>query len=178
MLYLVQIQRKRLSPTLSLTLLAVQRGNKLWAKVSPPTTINTTFNTQLKDDTLALAELSKERQVLKLNDAALTLPDLLHSYSVWLIKFSDIQKEAEKEVELWRTSLETQARELSDRANKIAAREENVTEREENVTEQEIQVTRAIAHTKEWEAKIDTARVALAAEWEKLKAEQRNHAKQ
>ena len=162
MLYLAQIQRKRLSSGIELTLLAVQRGSKLWAKVSPTQTINATFNTPLKDDTLALAELSSSRTVLKLIDAAITLPDLLHSYSLRLIKFSSQQKE----VELWRGSLEIQARELSDRANIIAAREENL-------TEQEIRVTRAIAHTKNWEAKVNTARELLQAEWESVRLEQK-----
>lgn len=167
MLYLVQIQRKRLSSLLNLQLLAVQRGSKLWAKLTPAETINTTFNTPLKDDTLALAELNPSRQIIKLTDAASTLPDLLHSYSLRLLKFSEQQKE----VELWPGSLELQARTLSDRQNKIAAREEDL-------TEQEIRVALAIARTKEWEVKIDKARHQLAAEWEKLRAEQQSNAEQ
>lgn len=162
MLYLAQIARRwnKRKRTATLNLLAVQRGQS-WTLIDLQT-IETEDAGAFSDQDMALVEVSANRKILKVLDAAVELPKILDALSkrLYLLEQSLVQQE--EEWELRRHSLKVQAQELSARKNSLDAREEQL-------KLEELATTKALNEAKEWAGKLQRARAKLQSEWESLK---------
>lgn len=113
MLYLAQVEKRNLVVRgCRIRLLAMQRSSKLWTRLTEPEIVVVSIDSVAVNDDLIFVQLDGKRRVIKTTAAIATLPDILHDLSSRLLKCH----EQEKEIELWRESLEYQARELAERA--------------------------------------------------------------
>lgn len=127
MLYLALVQRPPLKLP-QLQLLAVERKYKLWQQLDSTETITIGLDaTKLANNKLALAELTPTREVIKITDGAVALPQILHRLSVQVFKLLKL----EKEIDDWKDSLQYQSAQLNDRACALDVREELVKVQEE-----------------------------------------------
>ncbi|MEN9238873.1 MAG: hypothetical protein Q6K80_11710, partial [Thermostichus sp. DG_1_6_bins_120] len=114
MLYLARVHKKGLFGQAELQLLAYQTPDRVWSAVRRPELLTCKEASAYNVGVLLLVEVSEERQVQHLEEAAIKLVEMLHSLSQAgsLIDLS--------EIESWRQSLTRQSQELSRREAEIA----------------------------------------------------------
>lgn len=161
MLYLAQVIRRNFKARIGLKLLAIQRSEQLW-EICDAQVVETEETMGVNDRDLVLLEISVNRKILKVFDAASELPIILDNLSKRTIAAENRCKEQEDEWELRKTSLQTQSQELGERRNELDAREEQL-------KLQELRATQSIARAMKWESHLQQARVKLQDEWETLK---------
>ncbi|MFM5892583.1 MAG: hypothetical protein ACKOQS_30535, partial [Dolichospermum sp.] len=115
MLYLAELQKLKtglLSVTgkTELKLIACQHNEQNWSPVPKEVIVSNETN-KLNHGALVLVELSANRQIQRIEEANLTLVNILQNFSRQLARF----KLKESEIDQWKYSLRIQAEELNRR---------------------------------------------------------------
>ncbi len=125
MLYLAEFNKPIVGKP-SLKLLAKQPQQDTWQPVNEeeiqidgraPSDLN-----RFSSGSLVLAEISSNRQVTRLNEAARQLVTYLHNFS----RLQDKAKSQEEEIETWKQSLTFQSQELNRREMELESQEEEI----------------------------------------------------
>ncbi|EGK86938.1 hypothetical protein D0A34_20105 [Microcoleus vaginatus PCC 9802] len=182
MLYLAEVQKQRSGFGLGggkaeLKLLACQRGEHNWSAVPGDDAIPVEEANKFNDGTLVLVELSANKQVQRIQEAARQLVSILQNFS----RLQDKFKDKEEEIEQWKASLTFSSQELNRREMEMQAREEQLAQMEEELERleaqrSEIENTRDEANRLREE--VDRSRVEIETAWEQLRGEQQRVAQQ
>ncbi|MEG3937200.1 pilus motility taxis protein HmpF [Microcoleus sp. S36b_A3] len=182
MLYLAEVQKQRSGFGLGggkaeLKLLACQRGEHNWSAVPGDDAIPVEEANKFNDGTLVLVELSANKQVQRIQEAARQLVSILQNFS----RLQDKFKDKEEEIEQWKASLTFSSQELNRREMEMQAREEQLAQMEEELERleaqrSEIENTRDEANRLRDE--VDRSRVEIETAWEQLRGEQQQVATQ
>ncbi|TAE97473.1 MAG: hypothetical protein EAZ79_10835 [Oscillatoriales cyanobacterium] len=140
MLYLAEVQKQRSGFGLGggkaeLKLLACQRGEHNWSAVPGDDSIPVEEANKFNDGTLVLVELSANKQVQRIQEAARQLVSILQNFS----RLQDKFKDKEEEIEQWKASLTFSSQELNRREMEMQAREEQLAQMEEELERLEAQ---------------------------------------
>jgi hypothetical protein len=129
MLYLARVHKKGLFGQGELQLLARQAEGGVWTPLRQPEWVTCKEAGPYNIGVLLLVELSEERQVQRVEEAAMKLVEMLHNLSRThsLVDLS--------EIESWRQSLTRQSQELSRREAEVAARQEQLQQWENRLRE-------------------------------------------
>ncbi|MFS8856574.1 hypothetical protein NW851_05645 [Synechococcus sp. H55.7] len=129
MLYLARVHKKSLFGQGELQLLARQAEEGVWIPLRQPEWVTCKDAGPYNVGVLLLVELSEQRRVERLEEAAMKLVEMLHSLSQTrsLVDLS--------EIESWRQSLTRQSQELSRREAEVAARQEQLQQWEARLRE-------------------------------------------
>lgn len=166
MLYLVNIQRPLLAQTIELRLLAVERKYGLWSAIASPESITVPVDkTSLGNNKLALVEISAAREVIRITDAVLVLPSILHNLSLRVFKLL----KQDQEIREWRESLEYQSVELNNRACALDAGEETLKVEQEKLAALEAELSDLLQD----KAEVERSRIALSTALEAVRLEQK-----
>lgn len=124
MLYLAELSKPLGFAKSSLQLLAKQQQDNTWVAVNEESiTLDGRIAQEagrFKDGALVLAEVSGNRQVTRISEAARQVVTYLQSFS----QLQQKVRSQEEEIENWRKSLTFQAQELTRREMELAAQEE------------------------------------------------------
>ncbi|WP_293125863.1 pilus motility taxis protein HmpF [Microcoleus sp. bin38.metabat.b11b12b14.051] len=182
MLYLAEVQKQRSGFGLGggkaeLKLLACQRGEHNWAAVPGDDAIPVEEANKFNDGTLVLVELSSNKQVQRIQEAARQLVSILQNFS----RLQDKFKDKEEEIEQWKASLTFSSQELNRREMEMQAREEQLAQMEDELERleaqrSEIENTRDEANRLRDE--VDRSRTEMEMAWEQLRGEQQQVAAQ
>ncbi|MCC3406680.1 MAG: hypothetical protein JGK17_14020 [Microcoleus sp. PH2017_10_PVI_O_A] len=182
MLYLAEVQKQRSGFGLGggkaeLKLLACQRGEHNWSAVPGDDSIPVEEANKFNDGTLVLVELSANKQVQRIQEAARQLVSILQNFS----RLQDKFKDKEEEIEQWKASLTFSSQELNRREMEMQAREEQLAQMEEELERleaqrSEIENTRDEANRLREE--VDRSRTEMETAWEQLRGEQQQVAQQ
>ena len=131
MLYLARVDRKGLFGQAELQLLAQQGEKGVWTPLRPAERITLKEAASYNVGVLLLVELAEDRQVQRLEEAAMKLVEMLHSLSqaYSLVDWTEIEN--------WRLSLTRQSQELSRREAEVAARQEQLQQWEAQLRQQQ-----------------------------------------
>ncbi|MEG4501467.1 hypothetical protein QUB05_30380 [Microcoleus sp. F10-C6] len=135
MLYLAQVQKKKILGDLGLQLLACQNADDTWAMLFEETVltlppdfaqnqINSATNL-LNEGMLLLANVDENSQVVDIQSATDWVLELVEKYLTTGFTPDFLQQEAQK-AEDWRQSLTLQSQELSRRLIEVEARREQI----------------------------------------------------
>jgi chromosome segregation ATPase len=181
-LYLAEVQKQRSGFGLGggkaeLKLLACQRGEHNWSAVPGDDAIPVEEANKFNDGTLVLVELSANKQVQRIQEAARQLVSILQNFS----RLQDKFKDKEEEIEQWKASLTFSSQELNRREMEMQAREEQLAQMEEELERleaqrSEIENTRDEANRLREE--VDRSRAEMETAWEQLRGEQQQVAQQ
>jgi chromosome segregation ATPase len=181
-LYLAEVQKQRSGFGLGggkaeLKLLACQRGEHNWSAVPGDDAIPVEEANKFNDGTLVLVELSANKQVQRIQEAARQLVSILQNFS----RLQDKFKDKEEEIEQWKASLTFSSQELNRREMEMQAREEQLAQMEEELERleaqrSEIENTRDEANRLREE--VDRSRAEMETAWEQLRGEQQQVAHQ
>lgn len=126
MLYLAELSKPIGFAKSSLQLLAKQQQDNTWVAVNEESiTLEGRIAQEagrFKDGSLVLAEISGNRQVARISEAARQLVTYLQNFSQLQLR----ARSQEEEIEVWKQSLTFQAHELKRREMDLAAQEEEV----------------------------------------------------
>lgn len=126
MLYLAELSKPIGFAKSSLQLLAKQQQDNTWVAVNEESiTLEGRIAQEagrFKDGSLVLAEISGNRQVARISEAARQLVTYLQNFSQLQLR----ARSQEEEIEVWKQSLTFQAHELTRREMELAAQEEEV----------------------------------------------------
>ncbi len=120
MLYLARVSKKSLFGQAELQLLAYQMPDQSWSLVRKQETLTSKEANAYNTGVLVLVEVSENRQVQRVEEAAMKLVEMLHRLSQ-AGRLMDLS-----EIESWRQSLTRQSQELSRREAEVAARQEQL----------------------------------------------------
>ncbi|MCJ2542193.1 hypothetical protein [Thermostichus vulcanus] len=131
MLYLARVYKKGLFGQAELQLLAYQTPDRIWSAVRKPETVTSSEASAYNVGVLLLVEVSEERRVQRVEEAAMKLVEMLHSLSQ-AGSLMDLS-----EIESWRQSLTRQSQELSRREAEVAARQDQLEQWEINLRQRQ-----------------------------------------
>ncbi len=131
MLYLARVHKKGLFGHADLQLLAQQTPDRVWSPLRKPELITSSDASPYNIGVLLLVELSEDRRVRRLEEAAMKVVEMLHSLSQTR-SLTDLS-----EIESWRQSLTRQSQELSRREAEVAARQDQLQQWENNLREKQ-----------------------------------------
>ncbi|MCF2970637.1 hypothetical protein L1047_05435 [Synechococcus sp. Nb3U1] len=131
MLYLARVHKKGLFGHAELQLLAQQTPDRVWSAVRKPEIVTSSDASAYNVGVLLLVEVSEERRVQRVEEAAMKLVEMLHSLSQ-TGSLMDLS-----EIESWRQSLTRQSQELSRREAEVAARQDQLEQWEINLRQKE-----------------------------------------
>lgn len=137
MLYLAQVQKQGLSSKLGLRLLARQEAEYSWASIAEESVISDLEallgdrSIPLCEGLLVLAEISSDRQIESLQNAANWVLEILQMYLTLGITPASLQQEIER-AEQWRQTLTLQSQDLARRSLEVEARREQIQALEES----------------------------------------------
>ena len=137
MLYLAQVQKQGLSSKLGLRLLARQEAEYSWASIAEESVISDleallgNQSIPLCEGLLVLAEISSDRQIESLQNAANWVLEILQMYLTLGITPASLQQEIER-AEQWRQTLTLQSQDLARRSLEVEARREQIQALEES----------------------------------------------
>ncbi|NEO97746.1 MAG: hypothetical protein F6K58_03365 [Symploca sp. SIO2E9] len=144
MLYLAQVQlnesvwnEKSVQP-LELRLLAIQQSEHCWAVIEPEV-IPLTNTESMTAGSLVLADISDNREVLKLENVKDWVLDLVKQYLTIGVSPSFLQQEAER-TEQWRQELTLQSQDLTRRHLEMEARREQIQTLEDKLKQEKEQL--------------------------------------
>lgn len=176
MLYLAEVQKQKSGFGLGggkaeLKLLACQRAEHNWSAVPGDDAIPVEEANKFNDGTLVLVELSANKQVQRIQEAARQLVSILQNFS----RLQDKFKDKEEEIEQWKASLTFSSQELNRREMEMQAREEQLAQMEDELERleaqrSEIENTRDEANRLRDE--VDRSRQEIETAWEQLRGEQ------
>ncbi len=129
MLYLARVDKKSLFGQAELQLLAQQAESGVWTPLRQPERLASKEAASYNVGVLLLVELAENRQVQRVEEAAMKLVEMLHSLSQ-TCSLADLA-----EIERWRQSLTRQSQELSRREAEVAARQEQLQQWEARLRE-------------------------------------------
>lgn len=121
MLYLARVHRKLLFGQAELQLLSHRSGDGSWLPIRNAAPLLCTGAQGFNVGVLVMVELQEDRQILRLEEAAGPLVDLLYRLSQPADPSCDLS-----EIERWRQSLTQQSQALSRREAEIEARQEQL----------------------------------------------------
>ena len=176
MLYLAEVQKQRSGFGLGggkaeLKLLACQRGEHNWSAVPGDDAIPVEEANKFNDGTLVLVELSANKQVQRIQEAARQLVSILQNFS----RLQDKFKDKEEEIEQWKASLTFSSQELNRREMEMQAREEQLAQMEEELERLEAQrseIENSRDEANRLRDEVDRSRVEIETAWEQLRGEQ------
>ncbi len=131
MLYLARVHKKGLFGHADLQLLAQQTPDRVWSPLPKPELITSSDASPYNIGVLLLVELSEDRRVRRLEEAAMKVVEMLHSLSQTR-SLTDLS-----EIESWRQSLTRQSQELSRREAEVAARQDQLQQWENHLREKQ-----------------------------------------
>jgi hypothetical protein len=131
MLYLARVHKKGLFGHADLQLLAQQTPDRVWSPLRKPELVTSSDASPYNIGVLLLVELSEDRRVRRLEEAAMKVVEMLHSLSQTR-SLTDLS-----EIESWRQSLTRQSQELSRREAEVAARQDQLQQWENNLREKQ-----------------------------------------
>lgn len=129
MLYLARVDKKSLFGQAELQLLAQQAEGGVWAPLRQPERVTSKEAASYNVGVLLLVELAENRQVQRVEEAAMKLVEMLHSLSQ-ARSLADLA-----EIESWRQSLTRQSQKLSRREAEMAALQEQLQQWEARLRE-------------------------------------------
>ncbi|WP_051289759.1 pilus motility taxis protein HmpF [Dolichospermum circinale] len=176
MLYLAELQKLKtglLSVTgkTELKLLACQHNEQNWSPV-PKEVIVSNKTDKFNHGALVLVELTANRQIQGIEEANLSLVNILQNFSRQVARF----KLKESEIEQWKYSLRIQAEELNRRQNEMESRWQEIQSLEkefQNLDTKQQLVDTSHAEIDYLRAEIERSRQDLEGAWEHLRGEQR-----
>ncbi|MCW6038768.1 hypothetical protein K4A83_21210 [Spirulina subsalsa FACHB-351] len=128
MLHLAQVQKKSASDAVELKLLAEQTAEDIWIVGEPQvvTVGDEALANPLSDGLLVLVELSDNHQVLKLENAADWVMELVQKVSKSQSAAASWLSEAEAQIEQWRQELTLKSQEISIKLLEVETRREQI----------------------------------------------------
>ncbi|MEN9221520.1 MAG: hypothetical protein Q6M04_03705, partial [Thermostichus sp. BF3_bins_97] len=115
---MARVHKKGLFGHADLQLLAQQTPERVWTPLRKPELVTSSDASPYNIGVLLLVELSDERRVRRVEEAAMKVVEMLHSLSQ-TGSLTDLT-----EIESWRQSLTRQSQELSRREAEVAARQD------------------------------------------------------
>ena len=176
MLYLAEVQKGKGGllggGKAELKLLACQRSEQSWSAVPGEEAVICEEANNYSAGALVLVDLTSNRQVQRVQEAARQLVSILQNFSRLQEKF----KTQEEEIEQWKQSLTYQSQELNRREMEMEARREQLQQMEEDFEQleqqrQEIETQREEVNRLREE--FNTSRQDLEGAWEHLRGEMR-----
>ncbi len=176
MLYLAEVQKGKGGllggGKAELKLLACQRSEQSWSAVPGDETVMCEEANNYSAGALVLVDLTSNRQVQRIQEAARQLVSILQNFSRLQEKF----KTQEEEIEQWKQSLTYQSQELNRREMEMEARREQLQQMEEDFEQleqqrQEIETLREEVNRQRDE--FERNRQELEGAWEHLRGEMR-----
>lgn len=144
MLHLAQIQKKGYLGKAGLRLLATQKSEHIWTKLSEEETVFSTEASTFSDDLLVLVEISNSNQIVDIREAKDWVLELVQRYLTYGITPSHLQQEIER-AEQWRQSLTLESQELARRQIELEARREQIQVLEEELKNEKKQLETRMA---------------------------------
>jgi len=174
-LYLAEVQKKTGllgGGKAEFKLLACQRSEQSWSAVPGEEILASDEASNYSAGTLVLVELTANKQVQRVQEAARPLVSILQSFSRFQEKF----KTQEEEIEQWKQSLTYQSQELNRREMEMESRREELQQMEEDFEQleqqrHEIEATREVVNRQRDE--FDRTRQELEGAWDHLRGEMR-----
>ncbi|MDB9489819.1 pilus motility taxis protein HmpF [Dolichospermum circinale CS-534/05] len=175
-LYLAELQKLKtgllgVTGKTELKLLACQHNEQNWSPV-PKEVIVSNKTDKFNHGALVLVELSANRQIQRIEEANLTLVNILQNFSRQVARF----KLKESEIEQWKYSLRIQAEEFNRRQNEIESRWQEIQSLENEF--QNLDRKKQLVETSRTEidylrAEMERSRQDLEGAWQHLRGEQR-----
>ena len=129
MLYLAQIEKKRLLGGTSLLLLARQKSEYIWEILPNSAQVDSADNLPYNEGQLVLVKLDASRQVAGIKEAKDWVLGMIKNYLNKGMTPESLQKQTDK-VEQWQQSLTLQSQDLARRTLEVEARREQLQELE------------------------------------------------
>lgn len=175
-LYLAELQKLKtgllgVTGKTELKLLACQHNEQNWSPVPKEVIVSNETN-KFNHGALVLVELSANRQIQRIEEANLTLVNILQNFSRQVARF----KLKESEIDQWKYSLRIQAEELNRRQSEMESRWQEIQSLENEF--QNLDTKQQLVETSRTEidhlrAEIERGRQDLEGAWEHLRGEQR-----
>lgn len=150
MLYLAQVQNKKISGEISLQLLACQNSDETWAMLFQETVLTLPPDCDrnvLNEGMLVLADIGENSKILHIQAATNWVLELVQKYLTTGFTPDFLQQEAQK-AEGWRQSLTLQSQELSRRFIEVEARREQIQNLEAKLQQEKELLESTIAQLK------------------------------
>ncbi len=132
MLYLAQVQKKGFLGKAGLQLLACEKSDGLWVRVSDQEPLVSAEAMAMGEGMLVMVDVADNRDIVSIDDAAPWVLGLVDAYLTTGITPDFLNQERDR-AEQWRQSLTIQSQELSRRALEVEARRDQIQALEENL---------------------------------------------
>lgn len=176
MLYLAEVQKKTGGllggGKAELKLLACQRSEQNWSAVPGEEVVGCDEASTYSPGALVLVDLTANKQVQRVQEAARQLVSILQNFSRLQEKF----KTQEEEIEQWKQSLTYQSQELNRREMEMETRREQLQQMEEDFEQlesQRVEIEAAREEVTRQRDEFERHRQELEGAWEHLRGEQR-----
>jgi chromosome segregation ATPase len=175
-LYLAEVQKKSGGllggGKAELKLLACQRSEQSWSAVPGEETVAFDESSSYNAGALVLVDLTANKQVQRVQEAARQLVSILQNFSRLQEKF----KTQEEEIEQWKQSLTYQSQELNRREMEMEARREQLQQMEsdfEQLEQQRQEIETQREAIKQQQSEVEAKSQALDGAWAQLNGEMR-----
>lgn len=175
MLYLAEVQKETnfvKGTKTKLKLLACQRSEQSWSAVPGEEVIQSDEANKFNEGALVLVDLTANKQIQRLQEAARPLVSTLQNFS----RLQEKSKAQEEEIEQWKQSLTYQSQELNRRETEIDARQselEQMAQDLEKLDQQRQEVDANRIQINQLREEIERNRRDLEGAWEHFRGEQR-----
>ncbi len=132
MLYLAQVQKKGFLGKAGLQLLACEKSDGLWARITDQEPLVSAEAMAMGEGMLVMVDVAENRDIVSIEDAAPWVLGLVDAYLSTGITPEFLNQERDR-AEQWRQSLTIQSQELSRRALEVEARRDQIQALEENL---------------------------------------------
>ncbi len=132
MLYLAQVQKKGFLGKAGLQLLACEKSDGIWVRVTDQEPLVSAEAMALGEGMLVMLDVAEDQEIISINDATPWVLSLVDAYLTTGITPEFLNQERDR-AEQWRQSLTIQSQELSRRALEVEARRDQIQALEENL---------------------------------------------